>query len=50
MQNKSTDSIDFIFFANLIQALHQQEPITLEKLKSSFRSSTLPTTTLSTPI
>lgn len=48
MQDKSTDTIDFMLFTNLVQTLHRREPITLEKLKS-IRSDTLPTTTSSLP-
>ena len=34
MKNKLTDSIDFIFFTNIIKALHRHEPITFQKFKS----------------
>lgn len=34
MKTKPTDSIDFISFTNIIEAIHRQEPITFQKFKS----------------
>lgn len=34
IKDKSTDSIDFILFTNIIEVLHRREPITFQKFKS----------------
>jgi hypothetical protein len=32
--NAANDSIDFLLFNDIVQALHRREPITLQKFKS----------------
>ncbi len=38
MANIPTDSIDFVFFMNIVEALHRREPITLQKFKPIYHT------------
>jgi hypothetical protein len=38
VKNEPTDSIDLMFFMNIVEALHRREPITLQKFKTIHRS------------